>query len=186
MNTSMTASKCLPVFLIALVGSALCFPSQSHSARQSRCVEREIESLAGQILTLVRERKSTEFLEFVGKAGLHLNPDSGKLTRAEVVEQFHSKAGIYCALFDSECLRREAAVAGATETADLHSLREIFLTSTSVSTKTFLSSEHGRDIVQVSFIITGGVAAKPTVPDRFDFFLARRKSGWAITEMPWP
>ena len=67
----------------------------------------EIHKLQNDFLTVLRKRDTAKFLSYIGTHGVAFGIDAPFQSRKEVANEFRTKNGAYCFLFDSSCLTRK-------------------------------------------------------------------------------
>ena len=99
-------------------------------ALNTHTLQRDLELEAERLLTVVENGDPKEVLLLMSTKGVVLGVDEPRIPLGAIRRQFDSKDGLYCALFDTQCLRKEDAAerakAGAPLRAEpLYSYREI-------------------------------------------------------------
>jgi len=66
--------------------------------------DKGLARLKRDFVRILRERRTTEFLSYIGPQGVSIDENEDSRTRKDIGNDFRRKRGAYCVLFDSRCL----------------------------------------------------------------------------------
>jgi hypothetical protein len=122
----------------------------------------------------LRDGDALQFLSYIPEDGVNLGRDPTHATREEVEDQLTQKKGLYCKLFDSECLARETKSVAC-------SYREMLTRSQKVRTA---STETTRNNVRQAILVAQVQNDKCGGTVLIDFIFNQQKGGWKLFSVP--
>jgi hypothetical protein len=161
-------------FVMLGLGSAF---AQAASTGESSQVQ-SVKTLEKDFFAAIREGDANKVLSYIPKSGVNVGPDVRHLTRQEVEQQFHSRRGIYCNLFDSSCI--DASI-NLSNSARVCSDREMLTHSEKVRTA---SSEMTRNEVQQAVLVAEVKNDACSNTKLIDFIFNLDADGWKLFSIP--
>ncbi len=159
----------LKSFAIALcsVLAILCFrPSTRLFAGKSGQVEpqaksdeqlkEELQQTANKFLASLKEGNPKDMILYISRRGVVFGVDEPPTSAAEIADEINKKTGIFCGLFNTECMRREDAIermkAGVPPSSDpVYSYREQLVTGSIQGIRVGVSNHPRTGLVNVTF-----------------------------------
>ena len=170
--------------------------SQSKGIAASRAsiedhLRRELEATAKRFLVIIEKGDPKEFPLLCSRKGVVFGIDQPEISLAAIRRQIDKKEGVYCLLFDTDCLRKDDAVLWGKEgpparTEPLYSYREIFRKTlprelnASVSRISGVWSGYVTLALKRQPVIQSGQVEKPL---EFEFVYEKRQ--WKLVAIPY-
>ncbi len=150
------------------------------TAQTARPYDQELVRLQHDFVRILREKRTTDFLSYIGPKGVAFGVDAEFQSRKKVADEFRRKRGAYCVLFDSTCLRRRS---DPTNTPLMCSARGLLLNRVKPEVTITLGTFEGKPQAYL------GIASKaPSCLDgtqSFKFIFTRLPTGWKLVAVPY-
>ena len=166
-------------------------PAQTGAAlgvKVDRVLNPELERLQHGFLSAIREGDSQAFLSYVSRHGVSLGVEPADVTRREIIREITQKKGIFCMLFDSECLTSEDAQRRfkgkrIPDGFKVCSYREMLAKPDEINVSTSVDDYGGAPRAEIIVHITNYTCSD--TPDMWSFIFRREKSGWKLVAFPY-
>lgn len=160
-----------------LVSAGTKISAQSSSA-QAPSKPTSAKQLEQQFFAALRAGDADAVLAYVGKNGVNVGSHPQHVSRDNIEQQFKSKDGLYCKLFDSSCLDAEINLGNSLRTC---SDRELLTKSEKVR---LASSEVTRSGVQQAVLIAEVRNDRCSNAGLIDFIFNLDADGWKLFSIP--
>lgn len=163
---------------VAQSGSGHPIPPTASSGGSAKPTAPAASELEHNFFAILRAGDSKGFLSYVPEDGVNLGQDAQPTTRAEIVDQFTRRSGLYCKLFDSTCIQSAVRLdAGARNC----SYRELLTQSEKVRTASTETTRNGvRQAILVAEVHNQRCAGAALI----DFIFNYDMGGWKLFSVP--
>jgi hypothetical protein len=141
----------------------------------------ELRHLQNGFLEVLRKKDTAKFLSYIGVGGVAFGIDGKFQTRKEIANEFRSKRGAYCFLFDSTC-KRATPTNGGRGAIRFCSVYELLKLAKDVKAETTLGSYQGKPQTYVR--ITPQVLSCSNGSKPVEFIFKRFMDGWKLVAVP--
>ncbi len=141
----------------------------------------ELNHLKNSFLAVLRKKDTTKFLSYVGTRGVAFGIDARFQTREEIANEFRSKRGAYCFLFDSDCEETTPIHHGQGAT---HFCSVSDLLTLAKNAKVERSSGSYQGKTQTYVRITPRVLSCSNGIEPVEFIFTRFEDGWKLVAVP--
>jgi hypothetical protein len=141
----------------------------------------ELHHLQNSLLAVLRKKDTTKFLSYIGTRGVAFGIDARVQTREEIANEFRSKRGAYCFLFDSACEGTTPIHRGQGATR-FCSVYELLTLAKNAKVETSPGSYQGKP--QTNVRITPQVLSCSNGSEPVEFIFTRFKDGWKLVAVP--
>jgi hypothetical protein len=170
-----------------------CCPGTQLFAERSRQVEvqaksdeqlkEELQQTANVFLALLKEGNPKDLTLYISRRGVVFSVDEPPTSATEIADEIDKKTGIFCGLFNTECLRREDAIerkrAGVRPSPEpIYSYREQLVTGSIQGVRVGVSNHPRTGLVTVTFKREGRWFGAM----EFNFLLERGE--WKLSDVP--
>jgi hypothetical protein len=160
-----------------LVGALALASAQSGSPKETSKTP-SVKDLEQQFFAAVRAGDADKVLAYIPKNGVNVGSQPLHVSREDVEQQFKSKRGLYCKLFDSSCVGAEINLGNSLRTC---SDRELLTKSQKVRTA---SSEVTRNDVQQAVLVAEVKNDQCADAGLIDFIFNLDADGWKLFSIP--
>ena len=159
---------------------------QLPTKEQDAGISSDLKVLEHNFLAIIKKGDVGSLQTYISPDGVFLGIDSDRSSRASILAELRKKQGLYCLLFDSECLYREVNVARNRSRSQSFQARwcsyKEFLTEGSGKVST--TRHHYKDRDQAEIIVTA-TDYKCNLPNNMlDFVFTRQRGQWKLTAVP--
>jgi hypothetical protein len=160
-------------FLLVNAGmvSAQSVAPADKAAKSSKALEQNF-------FAAIRAGDAAKVLSYIPELGVNVGSDVRHVSRKEVEEQFQSRRGLYCRLFDSSCIDTTINLGNSARTC---SDRELLTRSEKVRTA---SSEVTRNGVQQAVLVAETKNDQCSNSKLIDFIFNLDAYGWKLFSIP--
>lgn len=178
-------------FLIALVlhgqnsGGNCARRSLGPKATSESKLRADLQQTVGKLLATLERGQPQDLLPLCSRFGVVFGVDVPAVPPATIRKEIEQKVGVYCGLFESECLRRENASARAKAGAPpisepIYSYRDRLLKASAREVKIAISRQGSSWVSDVTVTLKGDV--QPHEPIAFEFMCEHGQ--WKLNAVP--
>lgn len=185
--------KKLSYFSLCLIVLVALSPGNAGGQREATTKSKlgvEIEAAGRKLLAALREGNGKEVLSMISSRGLELGVDQPPTQLHAIRRDFAEKGQMYCAFFETSCLRakdaeaRSRAGAPSAEPA-LYSYREIIQRADGIDVKASIQKESGPWLGYVTLSLRGDrVVTQFSQSNPLEFHFVYEGGRWKLASIP--
>lgn len=137
-----------------------------------------MESLKLEFFDALRAGNSNKILSYVPDGGVNVGSQAQHASRDEIKQQFQSRQGLYCKLFDSSCISTPINLANSSPAC---SYRELLTHSKKIR---IAASEITRNGVQQAVLVAQVENSQCPQDKLIDFIFNLHAKGWKLFSIP--